>query len=70
MPLFGHQNTRGDLFIEYNVVLPVEVSSEMRLSEFSLNYLGHPQFTGASPKNSWTCFKHPRPHTTNYEITY
>jgi len=51
MPLFGHQNTRGDLFIEYNVVLPVEVSSEMRLSECSLNYLGHsPIYRCISPE--------------------
>ena len=43
MPLFGNQDVKGDLFIEYNVVLPVEISSEMRRSEFlsllSLSFL-------------------------------
>lgn len=32
MPLF-EQSGHGDLFIEYNVVLPVELSSDMRQSE-------------------------------------
>lgn len=33
MPVFGNRNANGDLFIEYNVVLPAEVSPEMRRSE-------------------------------------
>ncbi|KAF8149982.1 hypothetical protein B0H34DRAFT_731981 [Crassisporium funariophilum] len=30
MPYFGSKSTKGDLFVEYNVVLPVELSPEMR----------------------------------------
>jgi len=31
MPHFGSKSTKGDLFVEYNVILPLEVSSETRL---------------------------------------
>jgi len=31
MPHFGSRSTKGDLFVEYNVILPLEVSSETRL---------------------------------------
>jgi len=30
MPVYGNNNINGDLFIEYNVVLPVEISPETR----------------------------------------
>jgi len=30
MPSFENKNAKGDLFVEYNVVLPVEISPEMR----------------------------------------
>ncbi|KAF9477926.1 DnaJ-domain-containing protein [Pholiota conissans] len=30
MPSFGRRDVKGDLFVEYNVVLPVEVSPELR----------------------------------------
>ena len=33
MPHFGSRSTKGDLFVEYNVILPLEVSSETRLSK-------------------------------------
>ena len=33
MPHFGSRSTKGDLFVEYNVVLPLEVSPETRRSK-------------------------------------
>lgn len=33
MPVFGRPSLKGDLFIEYNVILPLEVSKETRQSE-------------------------------------
>jgi len=69
MTMFGNQDTRGDLFIEYTVVLPVEVSLEMRHSEFSIVF-PLPRSPDVSPKNSWTHFKYPHPHETNYEVAY
>jgi len=30
MPVFGNADIKGDLFVEYNVILPVELSPEMR----------------------------------------
>lgn len=30
MPIFGRQDANGDLYVEYNVVLPVDISSDMR----------------------------------------
>ena len=30
MPLFGHPTSHGDLFVEYNVVLPTHLSKETR----------------------------------------
>ncbi|KAF9532607.1 DnaJ-domain-containing protein [Crepidotus variabilis] len=30
MPLFGHDDSHGDLFVEYNVILPLEITPEMR----------------------------------------
>ena len=33
MPHFGSRSTRGDLFVEYNVILPLEVSPETRRSK-------------------------------------
>ena len=33
MPSFGRKGSNGDLFVEYNVVLPVEISSELRRSK-------------------------------------
>ena len=33
MPHFGSRSSRGDLFVEYNVVLPLEVSPETRRSK-------------------------------------
>lgn len=33
MPSFGRSGTKGDLFIEYSVVLPVDLSPELRRSE-------------------------------------
>ncbi|PPQ68663.1 hypothetical protein CVT25_012317 [Psilocybe cyanescens] len=30
MPVFGNRDVKGDLFIEYSVILPVEVTPEMR----------------------------------------
>ena len=33
MPVYG-TDSFGDLFIEYNVVLPVELNSDMRRSKF------------------------------------
>ncbi|KJA26328.1 hypothetical protein HYPSUDRAFT_36616 [Hypholoma sublateritium FD-334 SS-4] len=30
MPAFGRKGSNGDLFVEYNVVLPVEISTELR----------------------------------------
>ena len=32
MPHFGSRSAKGDLFVEYNVILPLEVSPETRLS--------------------------------------
>jgi hypothetical protein len=34
MPLFGSKSSKGDLFIEYTVVLPVQLTPDMRRSEF------------------------------------
>lgn len=34
MPLFDNHNLHGDLYVEYNVVLPVEISSHTRRSKF------------------------------------
>jgi len=39
MPIFGMQNSKGDLYVEYNVVLPVDISSDMRRSK-SLSLTG------------------------------
>jgi len=36
MPLFGSKGSRGDLFIEYTVVLPVTLTPDMRRSESRL----------------------------------
>jgi len=33
MPVHGNTAVHGDLFVEYNVILPVELSPEMRRSE-------------------------------------
>ena len=33
MPVFGNPDVKGDLFVEYNVILPVEISPEMRRSK-------------------------------------
>jgi DnaJ-class molecular chaperone len=38
MPEF-ERSTRGDLFIEYNVVLPTEISPQLRRSEWLLTSL-------------------------------
>lgn len=37
MPSFGSKGSKGDLFIEYSVVLPVELTPDMRRSESQLN---------------------------------
>lgn len=37
MPSFGSKSSKGDLFIEYSVVLPVELTPDMRRSESHLN---------------------------------
>lgn len=34
MPIFGMQNSKGDLYVEYSVVFPVDISSDMRRSKF------------------------------------
>jgi DnaJ-related protein SCJ1 len=39
MPSFGSKSSNGDLFIEYNVVLPVELTPDMRRSESRLNLI-------------------------------
>jgi DnaJ-class molecular chaperone len=33
MPSFGSKSSKGDLFIEYSVVLPIELTPDMRRSE-------------------------------------
>jgi hypothetical protein len=33
MPSFGRKGVNGDLFVEYNVVLPVDISPELRRSK-------------------------------------
>ena len=35
MPIFG-SDSHGDLYVEYKVVLPLELSSKMRLSKPSM----------------------------------
>lgn len=35
MPHFGSRSTKGDLFVEYNVILPSEISPETRRSKSS-----------------------------------
>lgn len=37
MPLFENHNLHGDLYVEYSVVLPVEISSQTRRSGFHIN---------------------------------
>lgn len=39
MPVFGRKGSNGDLFVEYNVVLPVEISSELRRSKSRSLYI-------------------------------
>ncbi len=39
MPSFGRKGSDGDLFVEYNVVLPVEISSELRRSKSWSSYI-------------------------------
>lgn len=39
MPSFGSKSSNGDLFIEYSVVLPVELTPDMRRSESRLNLI-------------------------------
>lgn len=34
MPIYGQHDAYGDLYVEYNVVLPKELSTEFRKSEF------------------------------------
>lgn len=34
MPLFRRHGAKGDLYVEYNVVLPVEISPQLRRSKF------------------------------------
>ena len=34
MPLFGSTSSKGDLFVEYTVVLPVNLTPDTRRSEF------------------------------------
>jgi DnaJ-related protein SCJ1 len=34
MPIFGNHDAKGDLYVEYNVVLPLDISSDMRRSKF------------------------------------
>ena len=41
MPHFGSRSTKGDLFVEYNVILPLEVSPETRRSK-SFRFTIHP----------------------------
>ncbi len=33
MPLFRRHDVKGDLYVEYNVILPVEISPELRRSK-------------------------------------
>ena len=33
MPHFGSRSTKGDLFVEYNVILPLEISPETSQSK-------------------------------------
>lgn len=35
MPIFNSADTHGDLYVEYNVVLPLEIPSEMRRSKLN-----------------------------------
>jgi len=39
MPSFGSKSSKGDLFIEYSVVLPVELTPDIRRSESFLNLI-------------------------------
>ena len=39
MPSFGSKSSKGDLFIEYSVVLPVELTPDIRRSESLLNLI-------------------------------
>jgi len=44
MPLFENRNLHGDLFVEYNVVLPIEISSQTRrklMEAFQSSAPGH-----------------------------
>lgn len=38
MPLFNHPIAHGDLFVEYNVVLPTQLSKETRRGAFILAF--------------------------------
>lgn len=54
MPLFERPTSHGDLFVEYNVVLPTKLSQETRQSAFcrclvdgpNIQYAHLPNFTG------------------------
>lgn len=41
MPLFENRNLHGDLFVEYNVVLPIQLSPQQRRSKYSLYVEAH-----------------------------
>lgn len=55
MPSFGRKGANGDLFVEYNVILPVDISPELRRSKSpSVSYRRCqllPECTYASPPN-------------------
>lgn len=36
MPSFGNRDVRGDLYVEYTVVLPIDISSDLRQSRLLL----------------------------------
>jgi DnaJ-class molecular chaperone len=61
MPVYG-ESRYGDLFVEYNVVLPQTLSSAMRRSEFGSDLIIELQLTALQnwQKHSMAMFMEPR----------
>ena len=64
MPHFGSRSSKGDLFVEYNVILPLEVSPETRRSKsfFLYHLFISPPLVGMLCSKLTLMFPSPSPH--------